>query len=184
MTLTVKSIWHIEKDGRSLYIDSSGQKRESILIITSLDRVSGTLRSRLRATTTRIASKMKLRNFMLLTPDHTASVGPFSITAESSNNENSINILIDADEISYYYLSALPDIPLPFAKDVTILFPADEKPREGTFFTSIKETVDYLKFVRAKNVILSGKYSEEWKKIIPINSEIKEEFTQLEFDFS
>jgi len=185
--IQIKSVWHLEKDGRTLYIDQPENKKESILVISSLSRFNGLLKSKLRATSHQIASSLSLKNCMILNEQASTGIGPFRISVDPAVESGGVvNIIIDdGPQNIYYYLSSAPMNNFQFEKDMTILLPAElspNEPHEELKLNNIKNALNYSGIIK---IIISGKFAKDWQKVVPksIETEIIEHISQMEINF-
>ena len=179
--LKLISVWHIEKESRTIYIDNSQQKKDSITVISNNKPATNTIKSSIRATCATIAKDLKLKNYISLT-ENFVNVGPFKLSMEKVENcNNKINIIIHDEEDSFYFFSGIPDERTVLGENFSILFPANIHPE--SIFPSKTELISFLKFSKAKKIILSGEHSTLWQKILEssIKCEIIEESVQLRF---
>ncbi len=179
--IIVKTVWHLEKEGRKLFIDRCPGRRGSTLVITSVSKTNRNFNCEIRATTEDISKDLRLRKALYLTSGNYYSLGPFLILVEpATEHKGAINLIVDDGPRKYYYLSSPPEDPRILGKEFTILLPADVKPD-----IRCREIFSFIQFSGVKEVFISGEYSEEWKTLLPpsLNVEIKDEYAQMIFRF-
>lgn len=178
--MEIFSACQIEKDGRTLYIDNCGRKKDCTLIISSAARSNRLFECDIRACTPLTAKKLGIRKYISLNEGNRLFLGPFKIVPEKAlGNEGAVNLLIDDN---LYYFSSLPEIPGMLGPEITVLFPADLDTADET----AAGIINYFKFAEPARFIISGKYSEGWAEILKTIApcEIPASPLQSAFDFS
>ncbi len=176
--ITAKTVWHLEKEGRHLFIDKGSSKKECSLIISSSQNVNTYLSCAIRAMTQETAKKLHLKKYICLREETFVLLGPFFIRIDKTEDESGgVNILIEEASGSFYYLNSTPLNRRLFSPLDTILLPA-EKP-----LSEISERIfEYIVFSGIKNIIFSGEFAKEWSEKLTgnISKTILQNYTQLE----
>ena len=114
------------------------------------------------------------------------AIGPFKIKMEPTKSEDKINIIIVDGKFKYYFLEYIPEIIKMSDQTDTLLFSPNYLPESsGKGQIGGGDLLDYMSKSFCKKVVLSGQYTDSWKRLFGqnVNLIISQVKSQLAFNF-
>ncbi len=157
--MQIISVWHLVESGRTLRINCSSAvpSRKNAVVFTKKVFPGHNITEDIRIASREVASLMRLRKYLVLSPGTSVVTGPFSIAPVDMEKNGAVTNLFINEK--YYFLSFIPDIIKTLRKESLLLIPASSQ-----YFKedSLSKVIEFIKSSMAMSVVLSGEYSDCW----------------------